>query len=111
MTNNANHMPWRKIVLHTAAWAIVISLPLLMRYDGSRPKEPENNFFLLHVLTSLMWLPVYYFNAGVLTPKLIYPRKYVAYSAAALGLFSISMFFHGLLFTNLIHSRPFKLFN
>ncbi|OQP61896.1 hypothetical protein A3860_30825 [Niastella vici] len=112
MNSASNNIPWRKIVLHVAAWAIVLSLPYLMRYDGSRPKDPDDNgFFLLHILTSLMWGPVYYFNALVLTPKLIFTRKYIAYAGAALGLFAIMLFFHGWLFTNLIHSHPFKILN
>jgi two-component system LytT family sensor kinase len=113
MNNNSNNIQWRKIILHIAAWAIVFSLPYLMRYDaGSRPKDlDDSGFLLLHIFTSLLWVPVYYFNAVVLTPKLIYQRKYIAYAAAVLGLFAIVMFIHGSIFTNLIHSRPFKILN
>lgn len=106
-------MPWRKILVHVAAWAIVISLPYLMRYDsGLRLKDPDaHGFRLLHVFTSLLWVPVYYVNSFVLTPRLLYPRKIIAYAGAVLVMFALCSFIHGWLFTFLIHSHPFKLMN
>ena len=113
MQRVSNNIPWRRIMLHVAAWTIVMSMPYLMRYDsGSRPKDPDDGgFLLLHVFTSLLWVPAYYFNASVLTPRLLYPRKYIAYAGAVLGMFALCMLIHGSLFTILIHSRPFKIVN
>ena len=109
----SNNIPWRKIVLHVAIWAIVISLPYLMRYDSdSRPKDlDDSGFLLLHVFTSLLWIPVYYFNSFVLTRRFLYPRKFVTYAGAVLGMFALCMLVHGSLFTVLIHNRPFKILN
>jgi len=93
-----------------AVWLVVISLPYWMQYDGSRPKEADDNgFFLLHVFTSLLWAPVYYFNAHVLTPKYIYPRKYIVYAGAVLAVFAVLLSVHGTLFVILIHSHPFNI--
>lgn len=109
--NSSKNIPWRKLILQIAAWVIVLSLPLLTRYDSGRPKHPDDNrFLLLHILTSVLYIPVFYFNTAVLTPRLLYMRKYVAYAGAALGLYAIFMTFHGWLFTMLVHSRPFKIF-
>jgi sensor histidine kinase YesM len=110
MNTPSNNIPWRKIVLHVTVWTVVISLPYLMRYDGSRPKDADDNgFLMLHVFTSLLWVPVYYINAHVLTPKFIYPRRYIAYAGALLGMFAVCLSIHGSLFVNLIHSHPFKI--
>lgn len=113
MQRVSNNIPWRKILVHVAAWAIVMSLPYLMRYDsGLRLKDPDaHGFQLLHVFTSLLWVPVYYVNSFVLTPRLLYPRKVIAYAGAVLVMFALCSFIHGWLFTFLIHSHPFKLMN
>lgn len=112
MNNNSNNIPWRKIVLHVAVWAIVFSMPYFMRYDSGRPRDPDDNgFLLLHAFTSLLWVPVYYCNVNVLTPKLVYPRKYIAYAGALLGMFAMCLFIHGWLFTLFIHTHPFKILN
>ncbi|HUP12481.1 MAG TPA: histidine kinase, partial [Niastella sp.] len=47
---------------------------------------------------------------SVLTPRLLYTRKFFAYAAAALGLYAVFILFHGGLFTMIIHTRPFKIF-
>lgn len=109
--NSSKNIPWRKLVLHFAAWAIVLSLPLLTRYDSGRPKHPDDSsFLLLHMLTSVLFVPVYYFNTAVLTPRLLYTRKYFAYAGAVLGLYAVFILFHAGLFTMIIHTRPFKIF-
>lgn len=109
--NSSKNIPWRKLVLHIAAWAIVLSLPLLTRYDSGRPKHlDDNNFLLLHMLTSVLFVPIFYFNTSVLTPRLLYARKYFAYAGTVVGLYIVFMLFHGGLFSLLIYSRPFKIF-
>lgn len=98
-------------MLHIAAWVIVLSLPLLARYDSGRPKHPDDSrFLLLHVLTNVLFVPVFYFNTSVLTPRLLYMRKYFAYAGAVFGLYAVFMLIHGWLFTMLVYSRPFKIF-
>ena len=113
MQKVSGNIPWRKMMLHVAVWILVISMPYLMRYDSaSRPKDlDDSGFLLLHVFTSLLWIPVYYFNSFVLTRRLLYPRKFVTYAGAVLGMFALCMLVHGSLFTVLIHSRPFKILN
>ena len=88
--SNSKNIPWRRLVLHIAAWAIVLSLPLLTRYDSGRPKHPDDSsFLLLHILTSVLFIPVFYFNTSVLTPRLLYTRKYFAYAGTVLGLYAV----------------------
>jgi hypothetical protein len=109
--NSSKNIPWRKLVLHIAAWAIVLSLPLLTRYDSGRPKHPDDSrFLLLHIVTSVLFVPIFYFNTSVLTPRLLYTRKYFAYAGTVVGLYAVFMLFHGGLFSLLIYTRPFKIF-
>lgn len=109
--NSSKNIPWRKLMLHVAAWAIVLSLPLLTRYDSGRPKHPDDSsFMLLRILTSVLFIPVFYFNTSVLTPRLLYARKYFAYAGAVLALYAVFILFHAGLFTLIVHTRPFKIF-
>ncbi len=109
--NNSKNISWRKCVLHMAAWFIVLSLPYLMHFDSGRPKHPDDNrFLLLQVLTSVLWIPIYYFNTSVLTPRFLYTRKYISYTGGVLGMFAIFLILHGWLFTALVYSRPFRIF-
>src|SRR5690349_21555173 len=102
--SSSKNISWRKLVLHLAAWAIVLSLPLLTRYDSGRPKHPDDHsFLLLHILTSVLFIPVFYFNTSVLTPRLLYTRKYFTYAGAVLGLYAVFILFHGGLFTLIVH--------
>lgn len=64
----------------------------------------------MQILTSVFWIPIYYFNTSVLIPRLLYTRKYFAWAGAVLGLYIVFMILHGWLFSMLIYSRPFKIF-
>lgn len=102
---------WFRVALHAAAWVLVFSLPYLLKspYDAQRIKRPDAEGFLyLDSITNIFWVGVFYLNAFVLTERFIYKKKYLLYVIILIGLYCLIMFFHGLLFTELIKSRPFN---
>ncbi|HEX8278924.1 MAG TPA: histidine kinase [Segetibacter sp.] len=101
---------WFRALLHSAAWVLVFSLPYLLRspYEQQRIKRPDaEGFMYLDSITNIFWVGTFYLNAFVLTERFIYKKKYVWYAAILIVVYCIIMVFHGLLFTELIKSRPF----
>lgn len=102
---------WLTILLHIAAWLIVLSLPYLLRppYDPQRVKNPDQNGFLyLNLLTDIFWIAIFYLNAFVLTQRFIYKKKNVQYFLILIVVYCVVMLFHGLLFSQLIKVRKFQ---
>jgi sensor histidine kinase YesM len=110
---NTNNIQWRKILLHTIVWIIVLSMPYLLRYSPSnRPKDPdEKGFFLLSLLTSFFWIPLFYFNYYVLTPRFIYRRKFSQYALIVLGAYLVIILVHSWMFVRFIYTHQFHFFN
>ncbi|MCW3113882.1 MAG: hypothetical protein JWR18_2278 [Segetibacter sp.] len=101
---------WLTVVLHTAVWLLVFSLPYLLRhpYDPQRTKNPdEDGFLYLNLLTNFFWVGVFYLNAFVLTQQFIYKKKYLQYIAILLVVYCLIMLCHGYLFNELIKNRRF----
>jgi len=100
---------WLTIILHVAAWLIVFSLPYLLRppYDPQRRQPDKEGFFYLNLITDFFWVGLFYLNAFVLTERFIYKKKYMRYLVVLAAAFCMIMLFHGLLFIQLIKSRPF----
>lgn len=97
------------IILHVLVWLIVFSLPYLLRsnYDENKKPDPDNSqFILLNSITGIFWVFAFYFNAFVLVPKLIYPKKYFLYSLCIVSLFVVIISIHVTLFVLLINFHP-----
>ncbi len=110
-TGKMNNL-WVRVVLHAAAWLIVFSMPFLLRHypaGEARRLPDEDGFFYLNNLTGLLWVVVFYLNAYVLTPRLLYAKKYLSCLLVFAGTFAAILFIHALLFRELITSRPFLL--
>ncbi|MBS1510342.1 MAG: histidine kinase [Bacteroidetes bacterium] len=89
---------WVIVLLHIAAWILLFSLPYLLRpsYDPNDHRRPDAidpvaNFIAARI-NDLMLILFFYFNAGVLFPKLVYRKKYVWYFAALAGWFVVFWF-------------------
>ncbi len=103
---------WRRIAIHVVAWAIIFSLPYLLRpsYNQGTAKLPSaNGLFWLTFLTGFFWVGLFYVNASVLTPRFIYKKKYPFYTILLLLIYGVIMLFHGVLFRIFITDRPFDL--
>ncbi|HLX67357.1 MAG TPA: histidine kinase [Puia sp.] len=94
---------WVIILTHVAVWAIVLALPYLLnsRHDDSRPQQArpyDRQLFYLGLLMNFLWFAPFYLNAYVLTPRLFFRKKYVAYVASLGLLFSAVMAMDAFLF-------------
>jgi two-component system, LytTR family, sensor kinase len=69
-----------QVIIHLAGWTCFFMLPLVLR---PRPKEAglfsEQMFNLYYVVMNIFYISFYYFNSGVLIPRLLEKKKYVTY--------------------------------
>lgn len=78
-----------QVVIHIAAWACFLLLPLVLFY---RPRGPEATFFPEHYFTTSFFvnyaiiISFYYLNSYVFIPKLLDTKKFVAYTLLILAL-------------------------
>lgn len=102
---------WKEVLIHVIAWLAVFSLPYLLRLYDSRFREDPNaiRFIYLNVLTTIIWVIVFYVNAFLLTPRLLYPKKYGQLGLVFAGIFLVAALLHFWLFGLLIEDRPFHL--
>jgi two-component system, LytTR family, sensor kinase len=81
---------WVVVILHIAAWVLLFSLPFLLRptYNQapSKPNESQNPW-LYYIVNNLFWVGLFYFNALVLVPQLLYRKRYTAFALSHVGLF------------------------
>ncbi len=102
------------LLLHIAAWIVVLSLPYLLIYSPSRdnrPPQDRSGFFYLSLLTDVCWVGLFYLNLYVLTPVLFIRKKYFLFAVALLSAFIVIMGIHWMLFDLFIKTRPFILPN
>ena len=100
---------WITIGIHVLIWLAVFLLPYLLLYDdrGGKP-NPHLIFRELNTITKLFWLGLFYFNAFILVPRLIYKRKFFSYAVTLVSIFSVIMLAHSLLY-HLLIDRAFHL--
>jgi two-component system LytT family sensor kinase len=81
---------WGIVLLHTAAWILLYSLPFLLRpsYGENNPARHENaGSYVPYALNSIIYTSFFYLNALVLIPRLFYHRKYSQYGGLLLFIF------------------------
>lgn len=108
------------IFLHTAIWVLLFSLPFLLRtsYENNKtspgPHTPGISFYFF---SCLIWISLFYLNAHLLIPKLIYKKKYAVYFFIQLLIIAIIFFLHFIFFRLILpptmhfKARNFFLFN
>lgn len=77
---------WGIILLHTAAWVLLFSLPALLSssHSSEQPSGPRENDIIKTVFVWTMngtWVLFFYLNALVLIPRFVYKNKYGLYVA------------------------------
>ena len=83
----------------------MILLPVLLRYnyDERLHHDPVSVSFLrLELILDVFWIITFYFNALVLTPQLVYRKKYFLYLFLQLLIFGLILVVHAALFRALL---------
>lgn len=86
---------WVIVLLHIAAWTLLFSLPYLLRspenekpQDSGHSKDSGAGMYFSWLM-NFTWMAIFYFNAFVLIPYLIYKKKYWKFAAAHVGVFML----------------------
>lgn len=68
-------------------------------------------FLYLNTGLNFFWVALFYFNAGVLIPRLIYKRKIAIYVLDLAGMFCLVILFDSILFQVLSIPRVFSIYH
>lgn len=104
---------WVVVLLHALTWAVIFTLPFLMRTSINDPHKPPPNdgFLIFYIVTTIIWIAFFYFNTLVLFPKLISKKKYWLYVISQLFiLFIVSVIFN-LFYNLLVKDSPYNVAN
>jgi sensor histidine kinase YesM len=103
---------WVAVSLHALFWILLFLSPYLLRpvtdnHTFSTLQRNTRGFFLLLFINNLVRLFLFYSNAYVFIPRLVYKKKYVQYLLVLLAFFFIMLvvdrFFFNLLLVGLKH--------
>jgi two-component system LytT family sensor kinase len=107
---------WVVVTLHISAWALLFSLPFLLRpsYEntGSHPEQHNRNdanSLIKYFLTDLLWISFFYLNAYGLIPRLIYRKKFWEYALAQIAIFITLIICDWILFEQFLKGRVYQL--
>ncbi|MFL5740393.1 MAG: sensor histidine kinase [Flavisolibacter sp.] len=82
---------WISYLLHFACWALLFSLPYLLRpssdLDRNAIQENHEGFLYLNVINRLLWVALFYLNSDVIVPRFLYRKKYWYYGICLLCTF------------------------
>ena len=103
-TLHINRKKWITIGIHVIIWLAIFLLPYLLQYEDTsgKRKPPHIEYRDLNTLTKFFWLGLFYFNAFILVPRLVYKRKFLSYTLALISIFSVIMLAHSIFFKMLI---------
>ncbi len=96
---------WITVLLHSAAWVLLFSLPALLRpsYNPNETAHPQpvrdNANFIISRVNDAVLISFFYFNSLVLIPRLFYKKKYAPYCFAVIICFACFVVQGGLLRT------------
>lgn len=90
MSNPWYTRKWVAISLHVLFWSLIFAFPFILRplMDNGKPRAHNpnyNGFYYLSIAGNLVRLIIFYLNAYLFIPLLIYRKRYAGYVAALLG--------------------------
>lgn len=86
---------WVQTGLHGTFWVLFFLLPYLLQPsfqdDDPSPRRVRQTdlFFYFNLVKCLFWMGLFYFNAYVLVPRLLYRRKYLLYTGSILLILAV----------------------
>lgn len=97
-----NRKKWITVALHISVWLIIFLLPYIFTGDQSHGKRKavvqKSDFRAFDTITDVFWIALFYFNAIILTHRLIYKRKFIYYACSLIILFCVIIVLHNALF-------------
>jgi hypothetical protein len=87
-------------ITHALVWALVILLPFILnsREGAGHPAEDRdsNDFLYINAVSNIIWIGLFYLNAGWMVPRFIYRGRWLAFGLLALLGFGIFLLLHSL---------------
>jgi two-component system LytT family sensor kinase len=106
MKSNWYTSKWIKAAGHISIWVIIILFPFIPNDAGSG----TNPFRDLNALTNIVRAGIFYLNAELLVPLLLYKKEIVVYFLSLLILFCLMMVFHGCMWSVMYPNITFHIF-
>ena len=107
---------WLGAALHLLFWALIFSFPYLLRpvVDSNKtvPFQPRmSGFYYLNFVNNVIRAALFYANAYLFIPRLIYKRKYWQYILVLLAALAIMLVWDKLFFQLFIPGIDYKIWN
>ena len=102
-------------MLHGLCWILLFTLPYLLRPSFNSPRElMEQNKQNLSYLTNInhvIWIVLFYVNAYIIVPRVIYKKRFGKYVLVLLAIFSVLFIIDWTLFYFLIDGLAYSIKN
>jgi two-component system LytT family sensor kinase len=97
-----------KFIIHLVVWVAVFFLPFIFSSESQKSKDAvEIAFRNLNTATIFLWMGLFYLNAEILIPTLVFKKKYFLYSLSISLLFFVIMGLHASLFPLFVPGHHF----
>lgn len=107
---------WVTVLIHAAAWALLFSLPALLR-PSHNPNESQTArpvsstiFFFISRISDVLLVSFFYLNALMLIPRFLYKKKYLVYPLSVIGYFLLYVMIMWSLWVNFTKAGSHLLF-
>lgn len=98
-------------LIHLLAWSAVFLMPYIFNTENEVAEDKDSLAFRnLNTVTNFLWMGLFYINAYILIPSLLYKKKYVLYPLSLLVSFVLIMLIHGALFIPLVPGHDFNFY-
>src|SRR5579864_9307503 len=88
-----------KIITHILMWVVVFSLPYILYKTNDRPPHTltdaeKAGFLYVNLISNVFWVGMFYLNAFILVPRLIYKKEFLQYATVVLLSYGVIMTLH-----------------
>jgi len=102
-------------MLHGLCWILLFTLPYLLRPSFTSPREllqqNKQNLSYLTNINHLTWIALFYVNAYIIVPQVIYKKRFEKYVLVLLAILSILFLIDWTLFYFLIDGLAYSIKN
>lgn len=107
---------WVAISLHVLFWSLIFAFPFLLRpvFDNDGPRFSRSHFkgyISLNFTNNVLRVLLFYANAYLFIPRLLYHKKYGRYVAALAGSLLAMLFWDRFFFNLFIQGTSYRVWN